>query len=178
MLLLLPPYISNVNAPCLHQRPIVRGHAEACPSTTYAKCPVPRSLSPLGAGVFLHKGGCCACGEGPWRAPGISDFLTFTYPSKILGSRKLAVRFGWNLAHVPPSARWRWFPTDVLLAKHFLLTKITVFGVKFSTFFKFHLISRHRCTLALPNLADESLQTVSGMLCENFSSIGLELEEI
>ena len=162
--------------PILASTPIVRGHAEACPSTTRTKIYVERVS--LGAGVFLHNGGSCACGEGPWRAPGISDFLTFTYPSKILGSRKLAVRFGWNLAHVPPSARWRWFPTDVLLAKHFLLTKITVFGVKFSTFFKFHLISRHGYTLALPNLADESLQTVSGMLCEIFSSIGLKLEEI
>ena len=143
---------------------------------------MPNTFNPtpavLGAGVFLHNGGSCAVGEGPWRAPGISDFLTFTYPSKTLGSRKLAVRFGWNLAHVPPSARWRWFPTDVFPAKHFLLTKITVFGVKFSTFFKFHLISRHGYTLALPNLADESLQTVSGMLCEIFSSIGLKLEAI
>ena len=115
------------------------------------------------------------------RAPGALFYFGYTYSKFTMWfrrSRKLATRFGWNLAHVPPSARWRWFPTDVLLAKHFLLTKITVFGVKFSTFFKFHLISRHGFTLALPNFADESLQTVSGMLCEIFSSIGLKLGEI
>ena len=115
------------------------------------------------------------------RAPGALFYFGYTYSKFTMWfrrSRKLATRFGWNLAHVPPSARWRWFPTDVFPAKHFLLTKITVFGVKFSTFFKFYLISRYRYTLALPNLADESLQTVSGMLCEIFSSIGLKLEEI
>ena len=67
MLLLLPPYISNVNAPCLHQRPIVRGHAEACPSTTYAKCPVPRSLSPLGGREFFFQQNLCRWGRGPGR---------------------------------------------------------------------------------------------------------------
>ena len=91
---------------------------------------------------------------------------------------KLSIRFGWNLAHVPPSARWRWFPTDVFPAKFFLLSKITVFGVKFWIFFKFYLISRHGFTLALQNPAKENLQTVSGMLCEIFSSIGLKLGEI
>ena len=115
------------------------------------------------------------------RAPGALFYFGYTYSKFTMWfrrSRKLATRFGWNLAHVPPSARWRWFPTDVLPAKHFLLTKITVFGGKFWTFFKFRLISRHGFTLALQNLANESLQTVSGMRCENFSPIGLKLEEI
>ena len=42
-LTLLLQSTSNDNAPLLASTPTVRGHAEACPSTTYAKCPVPRS---------------------------------------------------------------------------------------------------------------------------------------
>ena len=163
-----------VNAPYFTSTPTVRGHAEACPSTTYSHS---NAVAARCRCFFTQWGKLRGWGGSLTRFRGIGSFNRWKRHKK-LGSRKLAIRFGWNLAHVPPSARWRWFPTDVLLAKHFLLTKITVFGVKFSTFFKFHLISRHGYTLALPNLADESLQTVSGMLCEIFSSIGLKLEEI
>ena len=142
-------------------------HQNILPSAVAARCRC----------FFTQWGKLRGWGGSLTRFRGIGSFNRWKRDKK-LGSRKLAIRFGWNLAHVPPSARWRWFPTDVFPAKHFLLTKITVFGVKFSTFFKFHLISRHGYTLALPNLADESLQTVSGMLCEIFSSIGLKLEEI
>ena len=33
----IPQLISNVSAPLLASTPTVRGHAEACPSTTYTK---------------------------------------------------------------------------------------------------------------------------------------------
>ena len=48
--------------------PTVRRHAEACLSTTYAKYPMPHSLSPLGAGISIRSGKMRAVGEGPGRA--------------------------------------------------------------------------------------------------------------
>ena len=50
--------------------PTVRGHAEACPSTTYAKYPLPTRALTLGGRVFflLVYDVCEALGRAPCRA--------------------------------------------------------------------------------------------------------------
>ena len=75
--------------------PTVRGHAEACPSTTYGKFLLRRPRRPLGGrGVFPSR--FCRAGRDPFSGPGHYFFtLKKTIPRKAISkpTRRIPLNF-------------------------------------------------------------------------------------
>ena len=165
----------------LRQRPIhastptVRGHAEACPSTTRTKIYVERVS--LGAGISIRSGKMRAVGEGPGRA---QVFVVFQlWNQHPLGTISRTIHTIWLKFCM-------WLPMDTVrtnpywrfAGKNQNVGQKCDFPTKFLTFFLWQSKSRHRVTLATLNPANYNLQTVSGMRCEIFRSIGLKFSDL
>ena len=118
-----------------------------------------------------------AVGEGPGRAQGLW-FSSFGEQG-IASTISETIRQNWLKFCM-------WLPMDIVrtnpywrfAGKNQNVGQKCDFPTKFLTFFLWQSKSRHRVTLATLNPANYNLQSVSGMRCEIFRSIGLKLSDL